>query len=210
MILSPDKRQQHSSILRKIGKPLQHLSQDREGIPFVEVWQIAKEATIHGSSSHQEVDSISPCFAFRLACYLLWPIACRRDSEPVPSWGLKGSYSCYSWNTAASEQAGLACGRMTDLVKKVPHYLTSEHQTCEQDHPGPASPPPACQLISDVQEGRTNQRTCKLNQQLFWVIEFWLVSYPAIDSWYGWKGCRWGHTGSVWGWVERRILGGWY
>lgn len=71
MILSPDKRQQHSSILRKMGKLLQHLPQDREGIPFVEVWQTAKEATIHGSSSHQEVDSISPCFAFRLACYLL-------------------------------------------------------------------------------------------------------------------------------------------
>lgn len=71
MILSPDKRQQHSSILRKMGKPLQHLPQDREGIPFVEVWQTAKEATIHGSSSHQEVDSISPCFAFRLACSLL-------------------------------------------------------------------------------------------------------------------------------------------
>lgn len=52
------------------------------------------------------------------------------------------------------DKPGLACGRMRDLVKKVPHYLT-----CEQDHPGPASPPPACRRTTDVREGRAAELT---------------------------------------------------
>lgn len=72
------------------GKPLQCLPQDREVILFVELWQIEKEALIHCSSSHQEMESISSPFASGLACYLLCPIACSRSDQPVLSLGLKG------------------------------------------------------------------------------------------------------------------------